>query len=93
MDVASLVEAVSAGAGAAVVTGGSFRRYWSRREARQTAAFRRAVQAIVNESVSELIARQAAFELRQARHLDRQDKKLDTLAAEVRRVRQDGGHD
>lgn len=85
MDVISLVEAVSAGAGASVVTGGAARRYWTRREVRQQAAFRRAVQAVVDASVTELIARQAAFEHRQGRHLDRQDRKLDQLAAEVRR--------
>jgi hypothetical protein len=82
---------VSAGAGTAVAVGTAFRRYWTRREARQTAQFRRDVQAIVDASVTELITRQAAFEARQGRHLDRQDRKLDQLAAEIRRYHGPGG--
>jgi hypothetical protein len=85
VNAAVLVEAVSAGVGAAVVTGESFRRYWSRREVRQQAAFRRAVQAIVADAVADVLDRQAASEQRQRRHLDRQDRKLDLLAAEVQR--------
>lgn len=85
MNVIGLVEAVSAGAGSAVVVGGAFRRYWTRREARQQAAFRRDVQEIVAESVTDLLARQRDFEKRQGRHLDAQDRKLDALAALIDR--------
>lgn len=84
MDVPTLISAAATGAGSAVVVGGAFRRYWSRREIRQQAAFRRAVQAVVDAAISEVIVRQDAFEARQRQHLDRQDRKLDALAAEVR---------
>lgn len=71
-----MVEAVSAGAGSAVVVGGVMRRYWTRREARQARAFRRAVQAIVADSISDLVRQQAEAEARQGQHLDRQDARL-----------------
>lgn len=71
-----MVEAVSAGAGSAVVVGGVMRRYWTRRETRQAREFRRAVQAVVDESVADMIRRQAEFEKRQGQHLDRQDARL-----------------
>lgn len=91
MNVLGLVEAVSAGAGSAVVVGGAFRRYWTRREARQQAAFRRAVQDIVDQSVNDVLARQRDFEKRQGRHLDAQDRKLDALAALIDRNTQRPG--
>lgn len=76
------MEAVSAGAGAAVVVGGVMRRYWRGREDRQQAQFRRAVQDIVDASISDVITRQASFEKSQGQHLDRQDKAI----AELRRA-------
>lgn len=75
----SLVEAVSAGIGAAAIVGTTMRSYWTRREARQQAAFRRAVQQIVNESMAEVLGRQIAFERRQGKHLDHQDRTLKQL--------------
>lgn len=82
MNVEGLVEASSAAAGAAVVVAEASRRYWSRREARIAAAFRRDVQAIVDESIADVIRRQTEFERRQGQHLDRQDKAI----AELRRI-------
>ena len=73
------VEAISAAIGAAAVVGAAMRSYWTRREARQQAAFKRSVQAIVNESVAELLSRQAAFEYRQVQHLNRQDRAIEMI--------------
>lgn len=84
MDVESLVEAVSAGAGAAVVVGSAMRRYWRGRETRQQAQFEQAVQRIVDKSVSGIITRQRQFEERQGRHLDRQDKAIDEIRHTVK---------
>lgn len=92
MNVIGLAEAVSAGAGSAVVVGGAFRRYWTRREARQQAAFRRDVQDIVDQSVMDVLARQRDFEKRQGRHLDAQDRKLDALTALISRHGLNGGN-
>jgi biopolymer transport protein ExbB/TolQ len=75
----SLVEAVSAATGTAVVVGGVTRRFWVRRETRQQVAFRRAVQDIVDESVADVLRRQAEAERRQGQHLDRQDKAIERL--------------
>lgn len=74
-----VIEAASAAAGAAVVVGEASRRYWTRRELRQQAGFRAAVQAIVDESIRHLINRQAEFERRQGQHLDRQDRAIEQL--------------
>jgi hypothetical protein len=82
LNVEGLVEAASAGIGAAVVAVESTRRYWARREARQQAAFRAAVKAIVDDAMLDVIHRQAEFERRQGKHLDRQDQAI----AELRRV-------
>lgn len=89
MRLASLVEATAAGLGAALATGETFRRYWSRREARQQAAFRSAVREIVADELAPVMRRQADViqrqkdsELRQGKHLDRQDKAI----AELRRA-------
>jgi hypothetical protein len=60
------------------------RGWWSRREIRQQRAFRAAVQAIVDQSVSDVITRQADFERRQGAHLGRQDHDIAALRAEVR---------
>lgn len=79
MNLDSSVEAISAAAGAAVVVGEASRRYWTRREIRQQAAFRAAVQQIVDESIGDVIKRQANFERRQAAHLDRQDAAIERL--------------
>lgn len=84
MDVESLVEAVSAGAGAAVAVGTVMRRYWRGRETRQQAEFRKAVQQIVDESVADVISRQVQFERRQGEHLDRQDRVIDEIRRAVR---------
>lgn len=87
MNVDGLVEAVSAGIGAAAVVGGASRRFWTRREARQQAAFRGAVQQIVDESIADVLARQEAFERRQGQHLDRQDRAIADLRRAVDRKR------
>lgn len=87
MNVEALVGTVSAAAASAVVTGEAVRRYWARREARQQTAFRRAVQQIVDESMADVISRQADFERRQGQHLDRQDKTLQELRQLVSRRR------
>lgn len=79
VNIETLVEAVSAGVGAAVVTGEAMRRFWTRREARQQVSFRRAVQQIVDESIADMITRQAEFERRQGSHLDKQDKDIAAL--------------
>lgn len=87
MNVESLVEAVSAGIGAAAVVGGASRRYWTRREARQQTAFRKAVQQIVDESIADVLTRQAAFERRQGQHLDKQDRAIASLRRAVDKQR------
>lgn len=81
MSVENLVEAVSAAIGAAAIVVGATHRLWASREIRQQAAFRKAVQLIVDASVAEVINRQIDFEVRQGRHLDRQD----TAIAELRK--------
>jgi hypothetical protein len=85
--VEGLVEALSAGIGAAAVVGEASRRFWRRREVQQQAAFRKAVQQIVDESVADVIARQAQFERRQGQHLDRQDRAIAELRKAVDRRR------
>lgn len=85
MNVESLVEAVSAAAGAAVVVGESSRRYWSRREARQQAAFAQSVRRIVDEALAPVIKRQADSERRQGQHLDRQDRAIAELRKAIDR--------
>jgi hypothetical protein len=87
VNVASLVEAVSAGAGSAAVVGTAVSKYWRAREARLKAAFTQAVQNIVDASVTDVIARQAAFEARQGKHLDNQDRAIADLRKLVERVR------
>lgn len=84
MSAESLVEAVSAGIGAAAIMGSAMRRYWRGRETRQQAEFERSVQRIVDKSVSGIITRQRQFEERQGRHLDRQDKVIDEIRHTVR---------
>jgi hypothetical protein len=84
VDVESLVSAVSAGAGAAVVVGSAMRRYWRGRETRQQAQFEASVQRIVDKSVAGIISRQTQFEQRQGAHLDRQDKVIDEIRKAVR---------
>lgn len=87
MNVDSAVEAISAAAGAAVIVGEASRRYWTRRELRQQAGFRAAVQRIVDESIADMIKRQSEFERRQGQHLDRQDKAIERLRLAVERRR------
>ena len=87
MNIDGLIEAVSAGIGAAVVVGGAMRRYWHGRENRQQAAFTRSVEAIVDAKIAEVLARQTAFEQRQGRHLDRQDRAIADLRKAVDKQR------
>jgi hypothetical protein len=87
VNVEGLVEAVSAGVGAAALVAGASRRFWTRREARQQAAFRAAVQQVVDESIADMIARQTQFEHRQGAHLDRQDRAIAELRKAVDRKR------
>lgn len=63
------------------------RRYWRGREKRQQVAFRKAVQEIVDTSIADVINRQIAFEIRQGRHLDRQDRAIAALTRDVKRQR------
>lgn len=85
------MEAVSAGAVAAIGVGGVMRRYWRRREDRQQVAFAAAVGRIVNAKAAELTARQIAFEDRQGRHLDRQDIAIAALRGEIKQLRRNIG--
>lgn len=88
MHVESAVEAASAAAAASVAVAEASRRYWTRREARQQAAFRRAVQQIVDEALAPIIAKQGVVMARQqeqVRHLDRQDRAIADLKAAVDR--------
>lgn len=72
------MEAVAAGAGSSVAVGALARRW-----------FRKAVQDVVDDSIADVIRRQADAERRQGAHLDRQDARLERieqqLAAAVRR--------
>lgn len=79
----SLTEATAAGVGAALATGESLRRYFYRRELRQQAEFRSAVQHIVDEALAPVIARQVG----QGAHLDRQDAAIAALRRAVDRKR------
>lgn len=83
--VATLVESVSAGVGAALATAETLRRYWSRRETRNQAEFRAAVQRVVDESIADVIRRQTEFERRQGAHLDQQDKAMEQLRRAMER--------
>lgn len=47
--------------------------------------FKHAVQLIVDSSIHDVIARQAAFEDRVGNHLDRQDRALDVLRRKLDR--------
>lgn len=85
MDLAVLVEASSAAAGASVAVAESTRRYWRRREARLQAAFRAAVHQIVSDALVPVIQRQADAERRQGQHLDRQDRAIALIRADIRR--------
>jgi hypothetical protein len=80
------VEAASAATGAALGVGAVMRRYWTRREARQQAGFRQAVQDIVDASIADMIGRQVDFERRQGRHLDRQDLAIAALRRDIKQV-------
>jgi hypothetical protein len=82
VDAEGLVEAVSAGVGAAVAVGATMRRYWTARERRQQAAFKLAVELIVDRKTEQILSRQVQFEQRQGRHLDRQDRAI----ADIRRI-------
>lgn len=85
MNLDGFITTISAGVVAALGVGESSRRYWHRREERQQASFRAAVQSIVDTSVAEVIRRQVEFEQRQGRHLDRQDRAIDHLRRMVER--------
>lgn len=78
--------ASSAAVGAGLGVGAVMRRYWTRREARQQAQFAAAVGRIVDAKAAELAAQQAAFEVRQGRHLDRQDIAIAALRREVKQM-------
>jgi len=62
------------------------RRYWTRRQAHDQAAFAAAVGRIVDIKVAELVARQNAAETRQGRHLDRQDLAIAALRRDIRQM-------
>lgn len=87
VNIESLVTASSAAVGAGLGVGAVMRRYWTRRETRQQAAFAAAVGRIVDIKAAELVARQQAFEDRQGRHLDRQDIAIAALRGEVKQIR------
>jgi len=53
VNVASLVEAVSAGIGASAIVGSGLHRYWRKREVRQQAEFEAAVSRIVDAKIGE----------------------------------------
>ena len=78
------MSAAGSAAGGAAASAVALRGWWSRREIRQQRAFRRAVQDIVDASVSDLAGRQREFERRQGAHLDRQDQAIAALRAEMR---------
>lgn len=63
MNIASLVEAVSAGVGSTVIVGESMRRYWRRRETRQQQQFEAAVERIVDRKIADA-RRQIIAEIR-----------------------------
>lgn len=79
MDAWGIVSAAGSAAGGAAATGAVLRGWWSRREVRQQRAFRRAVQEVVDASVTDILARQREFERRQGAHLDRQDQAIARL--------------
>jgi hypothetical protein len=74
----SVVEAASAGTGASVTVAALARRW-----------FRQAVQAVVDRSHADIVARQADFERRQGQHLDRQDKRLAAMDRKLSRLLSD----
>lgn len=86
MNVEGLAEAIGAGVTSAAIVGTAMRSYWVRREARQQAAFRRAVQQIVDESMAGVLQRQTEFEKRQGQYLDRQDATLRRVRVLVERL-------
>jgi hypothetical protein len=81
-----LVEAIGAGVTSAAVVGTALRSYWTRREARNQQAFRRAVQQIVDESLAGVHRRQIEAERRQGKHLDRQDETLKRLGTLIETI-------
>ena len=87
VNIEGLVEATSAGIVAALGVGTGMRHYWTRRELRQRAAFARDVGRIVDIKVGELVARQAAFEDRQGRHLDRQDLAIAAMRRDIKQIK------
>lgn len=73
-----------------MTVGTVMRRYWTAREKRQQQAFRLAVELIVDRKTEQILARQVAFEQRQGRHLDRQDRAIADLKRTVEKQR--GNH-
>lgn len=69
------MEAVAAGTGASISIAMLARRW-----------FRRAVQDVVNDSISDVIKRQTEFEDRQGRHLDRQDVRLSSIERKLNKL-------
>lgn len=67
--------------GTGLLVAESLRRMLRRRDER----FREAVQAIVDQSIMDVIRRQTDFERRQGQHLDRQDKAIRELRDLVER--------
>ena len=86
MNYEGLVEAIGAGVTSAAIVGTALRSYWTRREARNQLAFRRAVQQIVDESLAAVHKRQVDAERRQGRHLDYQDQILRTLRVMIEQL-------
>lgn len=87
MGIESLVQTASAAVGAAVVTGAAARKYWTGREIRQQAEFRRAVTQLITEQTAELIQTNTDLLRQQAEHLSRQDRAIASLRRTVEQIR------
>lgn len=87
MNIEGLVEAASAGIGAAVAVGAAMRHYWTARELRQQIAFRHSVEQIVDAKTAEILERQREFETRQGQHLNRQDIAIAAMRRDIRHLR------
>lgn len=87
MNIEGLVEAVSAGIGAAVAVGAAMRHYWTGRELRQQRSFRLSVEQIVDARVNVILERQREFEIRQGQHLNRQDIAIAAMRRDIKHIR------
>ena len=70
----AVVEAVASGTGASIGVVALARKW-----------FRGAVKDVVDESIADVIKRQADFERRQGQHLDRQDDRLQRIEQKLNR--------